>query len=169
MNYQGSELQLWTGSGSTAHTYACATSLSVNINRDSLDIACKDCGPYGASLPGTITWDISTNCLYTTSKDASGGTVNHYAEMVDDMLAGRPVLCTWSSVSNYNAAITAGGDDEGHIFNETTKAKSANDLYYGYAVITSVELTADNGSVAEYSVSLQGKGAINKGGVGPTA
>lgn len=168
MNYQGSELQLWTGSGNTAHTFACATSLSVNINRDSLDIACKDCGPYGASLPGTITWDISTNCLYTTSGSGSGAT-NHYADMVDAMIAGTPILCTWASVSNYDTAVTGGGDTEGHIFNDTTKAKSANDLYYGYAVITSVELTADNGSVAEYSVSLQGKGALNKGGVGPAA
>ena len=167
-NYMGENLQLWTGSGSTAHTLACATSLSVSINADSIDVGCKDTGKFGSSIPGKISWEISTTCLYTTEGTGSGAT-NNYASMVDAMIAGTPILCTWATVSNYDTANAAGGDADGHIFNAETKALSANDLYYGYAVITSLELTADNGSVSEYSITLNGKGAINKGGQGPTS
>lgn len=167
MNYMGENLQLWAGSGTTAHTLACATSLSVNINADSIDTSCKDTGKFGSSKPGKISWDISTTCLYATS--GASGQTNYYADMVDAMIAGTPILVTWATVSNYETAQTAGGDADGHIFNENTKALSANDLYWGYAVITSLELTADNGSLSEYSITMNGHGALNKGGKGPTS
>lgn len=163
-NYMGEELQLWIGSGSTAHTLACATSLSVNTNADTIDVGCKDTGRFGASIAGKISWDISTDCLFVT-EDVTGTTSGHssaYAELMDALIAGTPLLATWSTVANYQAANAAGGDADGHVFNDKTKAEDAKDLYYGYVVLTSVSLTADNGSVATYSVSAQGKGAINR-------
>ena len=58
-NYMGEELQLWIGTGETAHTLACATSLSVNVNADTIDVSCKDTGKFGASIAGKINWDFS--------------------------------------------------------------------------------------------------------------
>ena len=72
-NIMGERLQLWIGSGETANTLACATSLSVNVNADSIDVSCKDTGKFGASIAGKISWDISTDCLFVT-EDVSGGT-----------------------------------------------------------------------------------------------
>lgn len=158
-NLMGEELQLWIGEGTSAHTLACATSLSVNINADSIDVSCKDTGKYGASIAGKISWDISTDCLFS---------VTNYGELMDALIDGTPLTATWSSVKNYDEANKAGGDDDGHVFNDTTKAVASNDLYYGKVVLTSLSLTADNGSLSTYSVSLQGKGAINKGGKGYT-
>lgn len=159
-NFMGEQLQLWIGSGSSAHTLACATSLSVNINADSIDVSCKDTGKFGASIAGKISWDLSTDCLFAAANE-SGGSSN-YVELVDAMIAGTPLTATWAVVENYDTANASGGDEDGHIFNATTKAKSANNLYSGKVVITSIALTADNGSLSTYSVSLQGKGAINK-------
>ena len=159
-NLMGEQLNLWIGSGETAHTLACATSLSINVNADSIDVSCKDTGRYGASIAGKISWEVSTDCLFVT-EDASGGTKSNYAELMDALIAGTPLTATWSTVANYDEANTA-GDENGHIFNKTTKAEDGKDLYWGQVVLTSVSLTADNGSLSTYSVSMAGKGAINK-------
>ena len=81
---------------------------------------------------------------------------------MNTLINGTPLLATWSTVANYATANASGGDADGHVFNKTTKATDGKDLSYGYVVLTSVSLTADNGSLATYSVSMQGKGAINK-------
>lgn len=167
-NYMGEELQLWIGTGATAHTLACATSLSVNVNADTIDISCKDTGKFGASRAGKINWDLSTDCLFVT-EDAETGHTSNYSEMMDALINGTPLLATWSTVSNYQTANVAGGDADGHVFNKETKATDAKDLYYGYVVLTSVSLTADNGSLSTYSVSMQGNGAINKNSNNTTA
>lgn len=159
-NIMGEQLNLWIGSGETAHTLACSTSLSINVNADSIDVSCKDTGRYGATIAGKISWDISTDCLFVT-EDASGGTKSNYSELMDALIAGTPLTATWSTVANYDEANTA-GDENGHIFNKTKKAEDGKDLYYGQVVLTSVSLTADNGSLSTYSVQMQGKGAINK-------
>lgn len=159
-NLMGEQLNLWIGSGETAHTLACATSLSINVNADSIDVSCKDTGRYGATIAGKISWDVSTDCLFVT-EDASGGTKSNYAELMDALIAGTPLTATWSTVANYDEANTA-GDENGHIFSKTKKAEDGKDLYYGQVVLTSVSLTADNGSLSTYSVQMQGKGAINK-------
>ena len=159
-NLMGEQLNLWIGSGETATTLACATSLSVNVNADSIDVSCKDTGRYGATIAGKISWDISTDCLFVT-EDASGGTKSNYAELMDALIAGTPLTATWSTVANYDEANTA-GDENGHIFSKTKKAEDGKDLYYGQVVLTSLSLTADNGSLSTYSVSMAGKGAINK-------
>ena len=161
-NYMGEQLQLFIGSGATAETLACATSLSVNVNADSIDVSCKDTGRYGASIAGKISWDLSTDCLFVT-EDVSGGTKSNYAKLMDALISGEPLTATWATVKNFDTANAAGGDDDGHVFNKSQKAENADDLYWGKVVITSVSLTADNGSLSTYSVSMQGKGAINKG------
>lgn len=161
-NIMGERLQLWIGSGDTAHTLACATSLSVNVNADSIDVSCKDTGRYGATIAGKISWDLSTDCLFVT-EDASGGTKSNYAELMDALISGEPLTATWATVKNFDTANAAGGDDDGHVFNKITKAENADDLYWGKVVVTSLSLTADNGSLSTYSVSMAGKGAINKG------
>ena len=67
-NIMGEQLNLWIGSGETSHTLACATSLSINVNADSIDVSCKDTGRYGATIAGKISWDISTDCLFVTEE-----------------------------------------------------------------------------------------------------
>ena len=159
-NIMGERLQLWIGSGETASTLACATSLSINVNADTIDVSCKDSGKFGASIPGKISWDLSTDCLFVT-EDVSGGTKSNYAELMKALIDGTPLLATWSTVANFDTANAAGGDSDGHVFNSQNKAEDAKDLFYGTVVLTSVSLTADNGSLSTYSVQMAGKGAIN--------
>ena len=105
---------------------------------------------------------IVIDCLFVT-EDASGGTKSNYAKLMDALISGEPLTATWATVKNFDTANAAGGDDDGHIFNKRRKAENADDLYWGKVVVTSVSLTADNGSLSTYSVSMAGKGAINKG------
>ena len=161
-NLMGEELNLWIGSGETAHTLACATSLSINVNADSIDVSCKDTGRYGASIAGKISWDISTDNLFVIEDaEGAGGHKSNYSELMDALIAETPLTATWSTVANYAEANTA-GDENGHIFSKTKKAEDGKDLYFGQVVLTSVSLTADNGSLSTYSVTMAGKGAINK-------
>lgn len=163
-NIMGERLQLFIGEGDNAKTLACATNLSVQVDADSIDVSCKDTGKFSASIAGKISWSVTTDCLFVT-EDVSGGTgtKSNYGELMDALINGTPLTATWSTVANFDTANAAGGDDDGHVFNKNTNAENADDLYYGKVVITSVSLTADNGSLSTYSVSMQGKGAINKG------
>lgn len=153
-NLMGEQLNVWVGSGDSAHTLACATNLSVDISRDSISTSCKDTCGFAASMPGLINWSISSDCLFI---------ISDYNELVDAMIKGEPVAVSFATVANFETAKTAGPDEEGHVFNSTTKAENAGDLYSGMAVITSVSLTANNGDLATYSIQLEGKGALKKG------
>lgn len=155
-NLLGAQLQLFIGadaSGSTAsaQTIACATDLTVSVDRDSIDVSCKDCGAFGANIGGTINWSISTSNLYT---------LDGYRSLMNYVLDGTPIMASWSSVKNYASAMAAGGDEDGHIFNSTTKAETKQDLYKGWVTVTSIELNAANGDVASYTATFSGKGAI---------
>ena len=103
-NIMGECLQLWIGSGETAHTLACATSLSVQVDADSIDVSCKDTGKFGASIAGKISWSVTTDCLFTTEEVADGGIKSNYAELMKALIDGTPLLATWSSVANFDTA-----------------------------------------------------------------
>lgn len=163
-NIMGERLQLFIGEGDNAKTLACATNLSVQVDADSIDVSCKDTGKFSASIAGKISWSVTTDCLFVI-EDEEGGTGGHksnYSELMDALINGTPLTATWSTVANFDTANAAGGDEDGHVFNKTKKAEDGKDLYYGKVVITSLSLTADNGSLSTYSVSMAGKGAINK-------
>lgn len=150
-NLMGEQLELFKGAGAEATTLACATSLSVNVQSDSIDISCKQTGKWGASMRGKMSWDASTDCLMC---------VSDYNELMNAMIDGTPLTLTFATVANYGTANEGTADENGHIFNASTKAESANDLWTGKAVITSISLSADNGSLSTYSVSFQGVGAL---------
>lgn len=164
-NYMGEELQIFFGSGSSATVIACATSCSVNVDADTIDVSCKDTGRYGASKPGKISWTISSDALFTIP--ASGDTRYGYTKLMDALISGEKVRVSWGSVKNYATYNDASyqADEDGHVFNESNVQQNNDDLYWGYATVGSLQLTADNGALSTYSVTLNGVGKINKSGV----
>lgn len=161
-NYMGEQLQIFFGSGETAVVIACATSCSVNVDADSIDVSCKDTGRFGATIPGKISWSITSDALFLIP--ASGDTRMSYDKLMDKMISGEAIDVSWATVSNFDTqnSANATADADGHVFNATTKQTSAGDLYSGKAVVTSLQLTADNGALSTYSVTLSGKGKISK-------
>lgn len=145
-NILGEQIQVFL-SGSTL---ACATSCSVQISSDSIDVSCKDTAGFNASLPGKISWTINSDNLFV---------IGDYTKLVDAMINKTVLDVVFSTVSNFTAATTP--DADGHVVPAGGWTPS-NDLYEGKCVVTSIDLTADNGAVATYSVTLEGKGALAK-------
>ena len=84
---------------------------------------------------------------------------------MDSLISGEALDVSWASVSNFaeaNAASDQNSDEDGNVFTATRQQTSAKDLYSGKAVVTSLQLTADNGALSTYSVTLAGKGKITK-------
>ena len=67
---KGDELMLFKGEKSIAY----ATSHTLTVNGNSIDISSKDHGYWGASEVGNITWEITSENLYTDK---------YYSELFD--------------------------------------------------------------------------------------
>lgn len=163
-NLLGSELQLFIGSGSSATVIACSTSCSVNVDADTIDVSCKDTGKWGASVNGSISWSISSDALFTIP--ANGDTRYGYNKLMDALISGEKVRVSWGTVKDYATYNDASyqADEDGHVFNKDNVQKNNDDLYWGYATVGSLQLSADNGALSTYSVTLNGVGKINKSG-----
>lgn len=159
----GEQLQVFFGSGNSLNVIAASTSCSINVNADTIDVSSKDSGRYGSSLAGKVTWDISSDALFFVSE--SGDTRYCYEKLMDSLISGEALDVSWASVSNFaeaNAASDQNADEDGNVFTAARQQTSAKDLYSGKAVVTSLQLTADNGALSTYSVTLAGKGKITK-------
>lgn len=146
MNIMGEQIQVFL-SGSTL---ACATSCSVNISADEIDVSCKDSAGFNSTLPGRVSWTVSSDNLFV---------IGDYTKLVDAMLSKTILDITFATVSNFNSQTEP--DADGHRV-PTGGWTSSDDLYHGKVTVSSIDLTADNGSVATYSVTFNGHGALAK-------
>lgn len=130
--FNGKALGLYIG-GTLA---GCATSATINVNGEEIDVTCKDDGVWGNFLDGTKTWEMSLEgfVAYDTSGYSS-------EDFFDALIAGTELTAMWST-------------------------ESAGDVTYsGTVKVLSWEESAANNEGVTYSVSLKGKGAITKGTV----
>lgn len=142
---KGDELMLFKDNKSIAY----ATSHVLTITGNTVDIASKDHGFWGASEVGSLTWEITSENLYT--QDA-------YDKLFDAMVACEPIDVAFGKVANYN---------KNGIDNSTTDwtpdtTTSTGSVKYGKAVITSLVANANTGENATFSITLTGQGAITK-------
>lgn len=145
-NIMGEQIQVFL----SGKTLACATSCSVNISADEIDTSCKDTGGFKASKQGQISWTVQSDNMFV---------VGDYTKLVDAMLNKTVLDLTFATVANFDEQTEP--DAEGHRI-PTGGWTSANDLYHGKAIVSSIDLTADNGAIATYSVTFNGSGALAK-------
>lgn len=131
-------------------TLACATSCSVNISADEIDTSCKDTAGFKTSIQGSISWTVQSDNMFV---------IGDYTKLVDAMLGKTVLDLTFATVANFDSATEP--DADGHRV-PTGGWTSSNDLYHGKAIVSSIDLTADNGAVATYSVTFNGVGALAK-------
>ena len=116
----------------------CATDVSLSVNAESIDAACKSSGGWAESTPGTKSWGGSIGGIYkiyTTPDDAT----NYSAEDLFDAIdAGTALTIKFG---------TAGTGDT---------------QYTGTAYVTSWELTGGVDGPATYSSDFVGSGALTK-------
>lgn len=141
---KGDELMLFKNKKSIAY----ATSHVLTITGNTVDIASKDHGFWGASEVGSLTWEITSENLYT--QDA-------YDELFDAMVACEPIDVAFGKVSNYNK----NGIDNSTA-NWAPDTATEGSVKYGKAIITSLVANANTGENATFSITLTGQGAITK-------
>lgn len=140
---KGDDLMLFDESG---HSIAYATSHVLTLNGDAVDTASKDHGIYGASEVNKITWEITSENLY--SDDA-------YETLFDLMMERAPITVYWGKKAEPSTGGTVADGD----YPYWTKASGG---YTGRANITSLVANANTGENATFSITLSGVGKIEK-------
>ena len=144
---KGDELMLFNGEKSIAY----ATSHTLTINGNSIDISSKDHGYWGASEVGNITWEITSENLYTDK---------YYGELFDAMVTRSQLTVAFGFASNWDVNGLSGTNAE-YTLNKTKT------YYTGKVYVTSLTANANTGENATLSITLTGSGALTK--VGGTA
>lgn len=121
-----------------------ATNHTLTINANTTDVSNKDVdgGAWAASEVGTYSWEASTDNLYSTN-----GVSALYAKMV----AGAPVDAFFGvKAEAADAALPISG-----FWSEGTTG------FDGQVIITSLEITAQNGENATFSATFTGYGELS--------
>lgn len=135
----GTDLMLFKGEDKTP--LACATSCKLTISAGTLETSSKDSGKWTSKQAGKLSWNASSDNLFTLSD---------YKELVSAMVAREKIEIEFATVKY--------ADSDNGV--PTEGWQSNNDGYKGFAIITSIDMTANDGENATYSVSLEGCGAL---------
>jgi TP901-1 family phage major tail protein len=140
---KGDDLMLFDAEGKSI---AFATAHTLTITADAADISSKDHGIWGGSEVNKISWEITSENLYTS--DA-------YDSLFNSMLSRQPITVYFGLKAENDPEKTVANGD----YPNWTKATGA---YTGEAFITSLTANANSGENATFSVTLTGTGKISK-------
>lgn len=143
---QGRDLMLFNTDG---HSYAYATNHTFTMTAETSDVTSKDHGKWGASEVSRVTWEITSENLYTTSD---------YDSMFTQMTAGTPIMIRFGLKQAPSDPDMVPADGSTALPYWT----SQNTFYQGQALITSLVANANNGENATYTITLTGVGKIQK-------
>lgn len=129
---------------SNAHVLAFATSCSLSISSDSIDASNKFSCRWQQSLPGTASYTVSADALFTRKSGAY-----NFDKLFSMMVAGDNI--GWVMAEPTSASTCTG---TGEFVIDPSKI-----VAWGEGVISSLDLTAGNGEVASCSAEIQGSGA----------
>lgn len=142
---RGDELFIYVDVSTTAtpdyQPIAYATNTSIEISADTIDTANKMGGSFKTYLLGQTSWTLSTDALVTKATTA-GPNVDKLFEYMKDRKAVKIMFGKSNNTASDDFSLSTPG------------------WYSGQAYITSLSISADNGSVATLSCSLQGSGKL---------
>ena len=125
---------------------AFATSHSLSLSSNTLDIASKDHGYWGASKVGKLSWEITSENLYTEEG---------YAALQEAWANKTEVTLIWGKPSDYKPEGIVGGTSD------AWTAPTAG-YYTGKAIITSLSVNAATGDNTTFSATFTGVGPFEK-------
>ena len=144
---KGKDLMVFIGGKSIA----LATNHTLDITANTTDTTTKDdLGKFTNTEVSTIAWSLSSENLVSLTGSDGKNTI----DIIDLALAGGKVDVVFSLSKPLGEAVPTGG------FIPTTTVGDVT--YSGQAVITSVNVNAQNGEKATYTVQLAGAGALTK-------
>lgn len=143
---KGQELMLFHNGESIAF----ATSHTLTVTGNTTDISTKDHGFFAATALTSISWEISSENLYTDGA---------YNKLFDMMVNKRePITVVFGHYSNDKTLATSGIADS--TVEAWTAPTDSTAYYEGKAYITSLTANAANGDNATFSVTLSGVGQL---------
>lgn len=128
-----------------AKVVAYATSCSLQIDADTLDVTSKLSCRWNASLPGNASYTISADALYCLKSSAeanSAYTIDHLFE----------VMVEGDNIGWYI------GQDSSEVCGTVGGLDTSKPYFYGEASITSLSVEGGNNEIASSSISLTGSG-----------
>jgi len=142
---KGKDLMIFVGE----KALALATSCNIDLTANTEDAASKDSGGWDDPEITGWAWTAASDNICGVSDDSNIDLV--YEDLMDMCMAGEPVAVKVGIAANAtNGDVPAAG--------WTVPAKG----YSGKAIIDSVKITAANKQNATVTVSLKGKGALEK-------
>lgn len=145
--YKGKNLMVFVNGVSIA----LATSHTLGITINTTDITTKDSvGKFTDTETTNIQWQITSENLCSFGTDGKST-----IDILDLALAGNKVTLKFGLCTPLDSGVPTGG------FTPNATA-SDNIMYTGDAIITSVNLTANNGERATYQITFTGTGELSK-------
>lgn len=131
---------------------AFATSHSLSMTTNTTEISTKDHGDFPAVLAQNITWELTTENLYSDTGSQT---------LFDAMLNMKPVTVAFVSSSYENATAEPGIVDP-----QSGSWTADSTIASGKALITSLSINAAAGDNATLSATFTGVGALDQAGSG---
>lgn len=131
---------------------AFATAHTLSISADAVDTSSKDHGVWGANEVNKITWEITSENLYTETA---------YDDLVEKMIAREAIQVYFGTKSQSDPDKTVADGD----YTNWTGSKG----YSGKVFITSLTANANTGENATYSATFTGTGKLTKVSTIPVA
>lgn len=141
---RGDDLMLFDASG---HSFAYATSHTLAVSADAQEISSKDSGKWKANKVTKLSWEISSENLYTEED---------YTALMDKMLS-RELIPISFGVKDADEL-----DVDGIDVHTNAYWSKGTVGYKGSAYITSINANANTGENATYSVTLTGASSLTK-------
>lgn len=146
--YRG-QLFLFDGSG---NPLAFATTATMEVTTEEIDISNKMMGGWSGSLPGRKSYTMSSEALVTKKQGAFSYQTLLNAQITDSTLGFQLAEATCADQDNFGGTFNPDED---------------NDYYSGEVMITSLSLTSEQGNIAKLSVSFKGIGGLSVNGEVP--
>lgn len=141
---KGDELMLFYN----GNAFAYATSHALSMSADQISTASKDHGYWTGSEVGKLSWEITSENLYTD---------DDYDTLFDLYNRAEPITVAFAKAANYdkNGLTYVGG-------NVQAWTPDSSNYRSGMAIITSLNTNANTGENATLSVTLTGAGPLVK-------
>lgn len=143
----GDNLLLYLTSGKTVVAYA--TSVSVQVDSESIDTSSKFSCKWASAMGGKASYTLSCDALYSSNQDGIS-----FDKLLEFMVKGDQVEWYLGEEAAHNGSC----ETNPHTL-DTTKT-----YYNGKAVVTSCSLEGGNNEIATCSITLTGAGEIQKNG-----
>ena len=144
---KGDNLLLYLTSGKTVVAYS--TSVSVQVDSESIDTSSKFACKWASAMGGKAGYSISCDALYSSNNDGIS-----FDKLLEFMVTGDQVEWYLGEESTWSGSC----ETNPHTLN------TGRTYYNGKAVVTSCSLEAGNNEIASCSITMTGAGPIEKNG-----